>query len=537
MNRLINSKLRSIVLAVMVLSSAFTYAAVDDFELSVRNITQTAPNRLEFDLYLLDTDPGQVFELASCQFGFLLNSFIYNGGTLSVVIDNTGSGLIAGQQFISSPGVVSSLSGYPGQTLIRLAGNTPPPVPPGAGVGTVISTSGNGTLLTHFILTSTVDFTPNSTPNLIFCSSSDVSPLYATKLGQFIAGDESPLTVTPGTDAIVYGNPVLNQTPPASFTVTGGGSYCEGGAGLPVGLAGSEAGVTYTLYRGATEVINCFRDRSCSFIWKPDRRHLHCHRHQSVRDNQYGGAGRDYCSNQYCSAASATPTLCINTALTPVTHTTTGATGIGTATGLPSGVTAAWAANTITISGTPTASGVFTYSIPLTGGCGTVNATGTITVTAANTVSAASSTPTLCINTALTPITHTTTGATGIGTATGLPSGVTAAWATNTITISGTPTAVRSIYIQHSVDRGLWHSECHRYDNGYSCQYSQCGLLNPDTVYQYGTDPDNTYDYRGDRYRYSHRITIRSNCRLGSEYYHHQWYTNSIRSIYITASH
>jgi hypothetical protein len=47
---------------------------------------------------------------------------------------------------------------------------------------------------------------------------------------------------------------------------------------------------------------------------------------------------------------------------------------------LPAGVTAAWAANTITLSGTPTASGTFSYSIPLTGGCGTVNATGTITV-------------------------------------------------------------------------------------------------------------------------------------------------------------
>ncbi|CAN1578545.1 hypothetical protein MCERE19_04362 [Spirosomataceae bacterium] len=141
------------------------------------------------------------------------------------------------------------------------------------------------------------------------------------------------------------------------------------------------------------------------------------------------------------SAASSLPTLCINTVLTNITHSTTGATGIGTATGLPAGITAAWAANTITISGTPTASGSFTYSIPLTGGCGTVNATGTITVTADNTVSAASSTPTLCINTALTDITHTTTGATGIGTATGLPAGVTAAWAGNTITISGTPTA------------------------------------------------------------------------------------------------
>ncbi|MCK7540116.1 MAG: hypothetical protein MZV63_59035, partial [Marinilabiliales bacterium] len=140
-------------------------------------------------------------------------------------------------------------------------------------------------------------------------------------------------------------------------------------------------------------------------------------------------------------AASSTPTLCISTALTPITHTTTGATGIGTPTGLPSGVTAAWASNTITISGTPSAAGTFNYTIPLTGGCGTVNATGTITVTPANTVGAASSTPTLCINTALTPITHSTTGATGIGTPTGLPSGVTAAWASNTITISGTPSA------------------------------------------------------------------------------------------------
>ncbi|WP_333599985.1 beta strand repeat-containing protein, partial [Flavobacterium sp.] len=106
--------------------------------------------------------------------------------------------------------------------------------------------------------------------------------------------------------------------------------------------------------------------------------------------------------NNTVSAASSSPTLCINTVLTAITHTTTGATGIGTVTGLPAGVTAAWASNTITISGTPTASGTFNYSIPLTGGCGTVSATGTIIVTPNKTVSAASSSPTLCINTVLT---------------------------------------------------------------------------------------------------------------------------------------
>ena len=147
-------------------------------------------------------------------------------------------------------------------------------------------------------------------------------------------------------------------------------------------------------------------------------------------------------ANNTAGAPSSSPTLCINTAISPnITITTTGATGIGAPTGLPAGVTAAFASNTITISGTPTAAGTFSYSIPLTGGCGNVNATGTITVTANNTAGAPSSSPTLCINTAISPnITITTTGATGIGTTTGLPAGVTAAFASNTITISGTPT-------------------------------------------------------------------------------------------------
>ncbi|SDW02774.1 Ig-like domain-containing protein [Flavobacterium degerlachei] len=87
------------------------------------------------------------------------------------------------------------------------------------------------------------------------------------------------------------------------------------------------------------------------------------------------------------SAASSTPTICANLALTPITHTTIGFSGISNggvsgANGLPAGVSAVFASNTITISGTPTAAGTFNYSIPLTGGsCGSANATGTITVT------------------------------------------------------------------------------------------------------------------------------------------------------------
>ncbi len=139
------------------------------------------------------------------------------------------------------------------------------------------------------------------------------------------------------------------------------------------------------------------------------------------------------------TAVSSSPILCINTQFSIITHTTTGATGIGVASGIPSGVSVTWAGNTITISGMFTISGVFNYSIPVIGGCGG-SATGIIIVNPNNSVTVASSSPTLCIYSALTPITHTTTGATGIGVATGLPTGITASWAGNTITISGTPT-------------------------------------------------------------------------------------------------
>src|ERR1035437_1732452 len=136
-------------------------------------------------------------------------------------------------------------------------------------------------------------------------------------------------------------------------------------------------------------------------------------------------------------------TVCINTAITNITYATTGVTG-ATVTGLPAGVTGLWAANVVTISGTPTAVGPFTYTVTLTGGCGVMTTTGTITVTANNTVSltsaAGTNSQTKCINTAITNITYATTGATG-ATVTGLPAGVTGSWLANVVTISGTPTA------------------------------------------------------------------------------------------------
>src|SRR6185369_2435526 len=144
------------------------------------------------------------------------------------------------------------------------------------------------------------------------------------------------------------------------------------------------------------------------------------------------------------AAGTNAQTVCINTAITNITYSTTGATG-ATFSGLPAGVTGNWAANVVTISGSPTTTvgSPFNYTVTLTGGCGVITATGTITVNPNNTITltsaAGTNNQTRCINTAITNITYSTTGATG-ATFSGLPAGVTGNWAANVVTISGSPT-------------------------------------------------------------------------------------------------
>ncbi|MFN5986790.1 MAG: hypothetical protein ACK42B_07880, partial [Chitinophagaceae bacterium] len=59
------------------------------------------------------------------------------------------------------------------------------------------------------------------------------------------------------------------------------------------------------------------------------------------------------------STGTDSQSICVNTAITSITYTTTGATG-ATFSGLPSGVTGTWSSNRVTISGTPTVTGTFT---------------------------------------------------------------------------------------------------------------------------------------------------------------------------------
>jgi gliding motility-associated-like protein len=141
--------------------------------------------------------------------------------------------------------------------------------------------------------------------------------------------------------------------------------------------------------------------------------------------------------------------LCMNTPLTTITHPTTGATGIASdgidgANGLPPGVSATWKNDVVTITGKPTKNGEYKYFIPLTGGCGADSAKGTITVDTLNTVGPMIGLAKSCINVPLSPISHLTTGVTGIQNdgvpgANGLPAGVSGTWRNDSIIIGGMP--------------------------------------------------------------------------------------------------
>jgi hypothetical protein len=57
--------------------------AQNSFNYTLENDVQVSDRIMEFDLYLLDTDPVTPFELAAIQAGIIVNSGIYNGGTIS----------------------------------------------------------------------------------------------------------------------------------------------------------------------------------------------------------------------------------------------------------------------------------------------------------------------------------------------------------------------------------------------------------------------------------------------------------------------
>jgi hypothetical protein len=218
--------------------------AVGDVQYTIENDVQVSPTELQFDLYLKDTDATNTFELSIVQAGILVNTSIINGGTIT-------TGIVAGySELVSVQQPATALYGAynTSQFIIKMT----PKTGPGCGAGTTISTNGLGTRVARIKIVNTVPFAASSQASLAFCFTT--SP-YPTKVFEYISCVSTQVTTAAANThtGTTYQNIVLNPPPPpTAFAVTGGGAYCQGGAGMPVGLAGSQTGVTYTLYQGVT---------------------------------------------------------------------------------------------------------------------------------------------------------------------------------------------------------------------------------------------------------------------------------------------
>ena len=401
----------------------FTYSGAIPFDYTVDYTIDGVP-QTQLDITSGDV-VGGIYTMITPAVGvYELTAFRYNGGTDQGVVDPTSVEVyeLPTTADIGSDGGADDddISDCGASSVTNLPGNNPIV---GTGLWSIISGAG-GSFVEPTVYNTRFNGTNGTSYQLKWeitngaCTSSDTLvvtfPLLAQQPAAFTV---STTPVCQGTSGVVYRVP-NDPSVTYNWSYSGTGATING-SGNSVTVDFDATATSGDLSVTATNGCGTSAARTMAIIVTP---------------------------TMTAGLASSEPTVCVNTPLPSITHTTTGATGIGAATDLPAGVSAAWAADLITISGTPTEVGTFDYSIPLNGGCGTVNATGRIIVEPDMIAGAPSSTETLCVNTVLTNIIHATTWATGISNdgvsgANGLPAGVSATWAGDVITISGTPSA------------------------------------------------------------------------------------------------
>ena len=177
------------------------------YQVSLINDVQPSPTTFKFDIYIVNTDLANVFELDVYQIGILVNPAIANGGTITASIVAGSSQLVAAQQ---------------PTTGITFASNCIKIANPGIvthGSGTIIPTTAPGLRIAKVLLTNSVPF-GQFTPNLAF--NFTASP-YRTAF--FAFNQTAPylsVNITNTSDFSITNltNRVLNG-PPIVVTITG----------------------------------------------------------------------------------------------------------------------------------------------------------------------------------------------------------------------------------------------------------------------------------------------------------------------------
>ena len=195
----------------MVLATTGLYAQNPTYLCELKNDVQVDASTYQFDVYLLRTG-STVFEFTSMQFGININPAVMNGGNLTVTLVSGTSELNPSQ--IPTAGKFSFNSG---SNCIIMTGMAPP----GAGSGTIISNTGNGTRVGTIRLTNTVNFASDH-PNLAWSFS--IANGYITKVNAYVAGIATDITVQASHTTSNLSNPLLNPPIPDVPVATAGSS-------------------------------------------------------------------------------------------------------------------------------------------------------------------------------------------------------------------------------------------------------------------------------------------------------------------------
>ena len=185
---------------------------------------------------------------------------LWNGTTLVSTMSGTGTGISFGPQ--TAPGVYTISASNPATSCVKnMTGSATISVNPlpttfvvaGGGnycsgtTGVHISLSGTNTGVSYQLSNGT-----SSVGTAILGTGSSIDFGSFTGAGVYTVHANN---MTTGCNTNMAGSASITVNPlPTAYPVTGGGNYCQGGAGVHVGIANSETGVNYTLYNGTAVV-------------------------------------------------------------------------------------------------------------------------------------------------------------------------------------------------------------------------------------------------------------------------------------------
>ena len=198
----------------------------------LRNDGQTSSTVFEFDIYLLQTG-STALEYAAGQFGILINPLVKNGGTItaSIVPGSSDAALVASNQ---NP---TSITFTDATNCIKIAGR----VPPGVGLGAIISNTSPGTRICRVRLTNTLPYAQVQ-PNLTWTTNT----VYPTVITAYVGGFNTNITNYVSETTTNLANLILNPAPTVNPTATPS-TVCAGSSvQLNAGVSGGSGSFTYT---------------------------------------------------------------------------------------------------------------------------------------------------------------------------------------------------------------------------------------------------------------------------------------------------